>query len=159
MWESEEEREKQRQLEKLIDWELNKRLTWAVVFLTSILGLVALLASGLLRQWVDFSSFPLITLNLVKAPFVVIFFVLLVFGVDVSFYRLATSAVRMRNYAEWLTRKLYRQELMEKAVFKGFTGLFVEKTEKNTFSLRIWFVCLLVVIGDILFIWALFSLG
>jgi len=159
MWQSREEEEKQKRLEKLIDWELSKQLTWAVVFLTSALGLMALFASGLLKQWIDFSEFPLITMNLVKTPFVIIFLLLLFFGVDLSFYRLATSLVRLGNWTEMLPSELARQELIEKAILKGFYGLFVERTDKNRFSLRTWFVWLLIVLGDTLLIWALISMG
>jgi len=159
MWQSKEDEEKQKRLEKLIDWELNKQLTWAVVFLTTILGLMALLASGLLHQWIDFSEFPLISMNLVKAPFVIIFFLLLIFGVDLSFYRLAASLVRLRNWVEMLPSELIRQELMGKVVLGWFCGLFVERTDKNRFSLRTWFVLLLIVLGDLLLIWALVSAG
>jgi len=159
MWQSKEEEERQRQLEKLIDWELSKQLTWAVVFLTTILGLLAFFASGLLRQWIDFSESSLITMNLVKAPFVIIFFLLLIFGVDLSFYRLVTSLVRLRNWIEMLPSELARQELIGKVVLRWFYGLFVERTDKNRFSLRTWFVLLLIVLGDTLLIWALVSAG
>jgi len=158
MWQSREEEEKQRQLEKLIDWELIKQLTWAVVFLTTILGLLALFASGLLRQWIDSSKSSLIIMNLVKAPFVIIFFLLLIFGVDLSFYRLVASLVRLRNWIEMLPSELARQELIEKVVLGWFYGLFVERTDKNRFSLRKWFVLLLIVLGDTLLVWALVSM-
>jgi len=157
MWQSKEDEEKRKELEKLIDWELSKQLTWAVVFLTTMLGLVALLASSLLRQWIDFSKFPLITMNLVKAPFVMVFFLLLIFGLDLSFYRLATSLARLRNWAGMLPSELIRKELIEKAVLGWFYGLFVERTGENRFSLRTWFVWLLMVLGDILLVWALVS--
>jgi hypothetical protein len=159
MWQSKEDEEKQKRLEKLIDWELNKQLTWAVVFLTTILGLLALFASGLLKKWIDFSKFPLITLNLVKTPFVIIFFLLLIFGVDLSFYRLAASLVKLRNWAEILPSELIRRELIEKAILKRLYEPFVERTDKNCFSLRTWFVWLLIVLGDLLLIWALVSVG
>ena len=159
MWLSREEEEKQKRLEKLMDWELSKQLTWAVVFLTTMLGLMALLASSLLRQWIDFSKFPLITMNLVKAPFVIIFFLLLIFGADLSFYRLATSLVRLRNWVEMLPSELARKELIGKAVLGWFYGLFVERTSENRFSLRTWFIGLLLLLGDLLLIWALVSLG
>jgi len=159
MWQSKEDEEKQKRLEKLIDWELSKQLTWAVVFLTTILGLMALLASGLLHQWIDFSKSPLITMNLVKTPFVIIFFLLLIFGVDLSFYRLAASLARLRNWVEMLSSELMRQELIGKVVLGWFCGLFVERKDKNRFSLRTWFVLLLIVLGDILLIWALVSAG
>jgi len=158
MWQSREEEEKQRQLEKLIDWELSKQLTWAVVFLTTVLGLLALFASGLLRQWIDSSKSSLIIMNLVKAPFVIIFFLLLIFGVDLSFYRLVASLVRLRNWIEMLPSELARQELIEKVVLGWFYGLFVERTDKNRFSLRKWFVLLLIVLGDTLLVWALVSM-
>jgi len=157
MWQSKEDEEKQKRLEKLMDWELSKQLTWAVVFLTTILGLLALLASGLLKQWIDFSKFPLITMNLVKTPFVIIFLLLLFFGVDLSFYRLATSVSISRNLMEMLPSELQRQELVEKAILKWFYRLFLERTDKNRFSMRTWFVLLLIVLGDILLIWALVS--
>jgi len=157
MWQSKEDEEKQKQLEKLMNWELNKQLTWAVVFLTTILGLMALLASGLLHQWIDFSKFPLITMNLVKTPFVIIFLLLLIFGVDLSFYRLAASLVRLRNLIEMLPSELQRQELTEKAILKWFYGLFVQRIDKNRFSLRTWLVLLLIILGDLLLIWALIS--
>jgi len=159
MWHPKEEEEKQRQLEKLIDWELSKQLTWAVVFLTTTLGLIALLASGLLKQWIDFSKLPLISINLAKTPFVIIFFLFLFFGVDLSFYRLATSLVRLLNWTEMLTSELARQELREKVVLRGFYELFVQRTDKNRFSLRTWLVLLLIVLGDLLLIWALVSAG
>jgi len=159
MWHSKEEEEKQRQLEKLIDWELSKQLTWTVVFLTTILGLIALLASSLLKQWIDFSKFPLISINLAKTPFVIVFFHFLVFGVNLSFYRLATSLVRLRNWTEMLTSELARQELREKVVLREFYELFAQRTDKNRFSLRTWFIGLLILLGDLLLIWALVSLG
>jgi len=157
MWQSKEDEEKQKRLEKLIDWELNKQLTWAVVFSTTILGLIALLASGLLKQWIDFSKFPLITINLVKTPFIIIFLLLLFFGVDISFYRLVTSVSISRNWMEMLPSELQRQELIEKDILKWFYGLFVERIDKSHFSLRTWLVLLLIVLGDILLIWALVS--
>jgi len=157
MWQSKEDEEKQKRLEKLIDWELNKQLTWAVVFLTTILGLMVLFASDLLHQWIDFSKFPLVTINLVKTPFVIIFLLLLIFGVNLSFYRLAMSVVRLRKWEEMLPSELARQELIEKDILKWFYGLFVQRTDKNRFSLRTWLVLLLIVLGDILLIWALVS--
>lgn len=159
MWQSKEEEEKQKKLEKLIDWELNKQLTWGVVFLTTILGLMALLAGSLLKQWIDLSKFPLITMNLVKAPFVIIFFLLLIFGVDLSFYRLATSLERLRNWEQMLPNEFERQQLLENVPLECLYKLFVERTERNSFSLRTWFVLLLIVLGDILLIWALISMG
>jgi len=157
MWQSKEEEEKQKKLEKLIDWELSKQLIWAVAFLTTTLGLMALLASNLLKQWIDFSKFPLITINFAKFPFVIIFFLLLVFGVDLSFYRLATSLERLRNWVEMLPSELQRQALKEKVVLRRFYELFLERNDKNRFSIRTWLVWLLIVLGDLLLIWALFS--
>jgi hypothetical protein len=157
MWQTRDEEERQKRLEKLIDWELSKQLTWAVVFLTTILGLLALFASGLLHQWIVFSRFYLVTVNLVKAPFVVIFFLLLVFGVDLSFYRLAASLARLRNWIEMLPSELQRRELIEKVVLGWFYGLFVERRGKNRFSLRAWLVWLLIVLVDLVLIWALVS--
>jgi len=156
MWQSREDEEKQRKLEKLIDWELNKQLTWAVVLLSTILGLMSLYASGLLRQWIDFSKFPLITINLVKAPFVTIFSLLLIFGVDVSFYGLATSLVRLRNWEEMLP-EFGRRQSVEKIPLECIYKQFVKRIDEKRFSLRIWFVLLLIVLGDMLLIWALFS--
>jgi len=121
--------------------------------------LLALLGTNLLGHWIDFSRFPLITMNLVKAPFVIIFLLLLILGVDLSFYRLVTSASISRNLMEMLPSELQRQELIEKAIFKCFYGLFVVRTDKNRFCLRTWFVLLLIVLGDALLIWALVSMG
>lgn len=157
MWQSKEEEEKQRQLEKLIDWELTKQLTWAVVFLTTILGLMALLASRLLEQWINFSKFPMTTINLTKAPFVIIFLLLLIFGVNLSFYRLAASLVNLRNYTERLTSKLYHQELIEKAILKWFYGWFVKKKDKKDFSLRTELVLPTIFFVDFLLVLALLS--
>jgi len=157
MWRSREDEERQRELERLIGWELSKQLTWAVVLLTTTLGLFALLASGLLGHWITFSKFPLITINLAKGPFVIIFLLLLIFGVNMSFYRLATSLERLQNWIKMLPSKLYQQELIEKVVLGWFYNLFVERKDKDRFSLRTWFVWLLIILGDLLLIWALIS--
>jgi len=160
MWLSREEEEKQKELEKLIDWELNKQLTWAIVFLTTLIGLLALLGTNLLSHWIDFSEFPLITTNLVKAPFVIIFLLLLVLGVDMSFYRLATTAYSMRNLVEMLPSELQQKELKERRTPLGwFFEQLIKRTDKNCFSLRTEFVWLLIVLGDLLLIWALVSVG
>lgn len=158
MWLSREEEEKQKELEKLIDWELNRQLTWAVVFLTTLLGLLALLGTGLLKQWIVFNC-PLICIDYYKAPLVAIFFILLLFGVDLGFYRLADTTVTLRNFVEGLPNKRMREELLKKTILGGLYNLFLKRTDKNRFSLRTEFVWLLIVLGDILFIWALVSIG
>jgi len=156
MWQSREEEEKQKELEKLIDWELNRQLTWAVVFLTTLLGLLALLGTGLLKQWIVF-KWPLICINYYKAPLVAIFFILLFFGVDLGFYRLADTAVTLRNFVEDLPSRRMREELLKKTIIGGLYDLFLKRTDKNRFSLKTGFVWMLIVLGDILLIWALVS--
>jgi hypothetical protein len=39
----------QQRIEKLVDWELRKQLSWAAAFFSSIFGLVSLLSSSLLK--------------------------------------------------------------------------------------------------------------
>lgn len=157
MWQTREEEARQNELEKLIDWELKRQLTWSVVLLTTTLGLLILLASGILKQWVSVSRTLLVTINLVKTPLVIIFVLLLLGGVDLSFFRLANSLVNLRNYVIRIPSELHRQEFTEKAVLTWLYELFTERTEMNRFSLRAWLVWLLILIADLLLVWALFS--
>lgn len=156
MWFTREEETRQRELEKLIDWELSKQLTWAVVFLTTTLGLLALLASGFLSRWFVLSRSLLVTFSPAKVPFVVIYLLLMMFGVDLSFYRLATSLAKMRNWTEMLPSKLHYQELIEKAILTWLYRPFVKRVD-NEYSHRTWLVWLLIALGDLLLVWALVS--
>ena len=157
MWLSKEEEEKQRQLEKLIDWELNRQLTWAVVFLTTLLGLLALLGTNLFEQWI-ISKLPLISINLLKAPFVAIFFVLLFFGVDMAFYRLADTTVTIRNFVDDLPSERMKTPLLRKTILGELYDLFLKRTsERNCFSLNKGLVWLLIFMGDTLLLLALIA--
>jgi hypothetical protein len=156
MFLSKEDAEKQRQLEKLIDWEVSKQLTWAVVFLTTILGLASVLGTGLLKNFVDFSDFPSIMISYVKIPLVVIYFTLLIFCFDISFYRLVCSLSICRNFIEMLPSDFQKKQIIEKAMFGWFYKIFVKKKCKNEFAIRGEILWPLVIIGDILFVLALF---
>jgi len=150
----ENEKDRKSTSRTLIDWELRKQLTWVAVFLATVLGLMSLLGSGLLRGWADYSNS--LSNSVTRAPFTVIYFLLLSF-VDLSFYRLTSSLVRLRNWIERESDDLERQELIEKSDLKWFYGLFVRKIDENQFVLRKWLVGLFLILGDLLLFWALVS--
>ena len=155
MWYTRDDEDKQRELEKLIDWELSQQLIWALVFVAAALGLLVLFASGFLSKWYVLYSSLLVKFDPVKVPFVVIYLALMLFGVDVSFYNLAASLARMRNWVERLPSKLHHQELVDKGVLTWF-WLFVKRVN-GEYSHRTWLIWLLIVLGDLLLIWALIS--
>jgi hypothetical protein len=135
------------QIEKLIDWELNKQLTWAVVFLTTILGII--------------------TVNFTKAPFIIIFFLLLS-GVDFSFYRIIGCHVALRNYHERFeplqNARVYYDELVRERrddwFFRIINRIFLIERENqfHRFHRNNRAVLLAVILIDLLFIWALISI-
>jgi hypothetical protein len=136
------------QIEKLIDWELNKQLTWAVVFLTTILGLLGI-----------------ITVNFTKAPFIIIFSVLLLSGADFSFYRIIGSHVTLRNYHERFeplqNARVYYDELVRARrgdwFFRIINGIFLIERE-NHFHMNRYTISLAVILMDLLFAWSLISI-
>lgn len=150
---------KQKDLEKLIDWDLRKQLTWAAILLSSILGLVSLLVSNKLNQWINLSQLPQIDVDFNKIPLLIIFAVLLIFGVDLSFYRLSTSLIIIRNWQEMLSSSLLHEELIDRAILQKLYKLFAKRTDENHFCIRSWFVGLLIIIGDSLLIWTLWSIN
>jgi hypothetical protein len=147
MWLSREDEEKQRRLEKLIDWEVSKQLTWAVVLLTTILGLVSFLGTGLLKDFM---------VSYVKVPLVVIYFTLVIFGVNISPYRLVCSLSTCREFIEMLPSDFQKKQIKEKAMFTWFYKIFVKEKCKNQFAIRGEVFWLLVILGDVFFLWALF---
>jgi len=133
---SEKEKEKG-ELEKLIDWEQNKQLTWAVVLLTATLGLAELLV---IVSPSTNTRFFVITLGL---PLIVV--------LDVSFYRLATSLVNLRRYIERIGQisELYEEELVTNAILKRLYGGFVDTAVKYKPRLIKWRVVLIAVLVDL----------
>jgi hypothetical protein len=137
------------QIEKLIDWELNKQLTWAVVFLTTILG------------WMG-----IITVNFTKTPFTIIFSVLLLSGLDFSFYRIIGSLVTLRDYHErfHLLQNgggYYYDELVRKRegefFFRIINKIFLIERE-NQFHMNNKNFIVAVILIDLLFAWSLISI-
>lgn len=156
MWQSREGEEKQKKLEKLIDWELRRQLTWVALLLTTFLGLMQLLVR--LELWrIDLSKFPLICINVVKPPFVILFFLLLS-GVDISFYKLATTLERVRNWELRIPNDFMQQELKNYPFRKLYEHIFLIRTCENRMTLRKWLVYLLIIILDIVLIWASISI-
>ena len=120
----EDKKEEKNDLEKLIDWEQNKQLTWAVVLLTSVLGLAGL--------------FVVNQFSIGKEVVAVILSVALMFLVNLSFYRLASSLVLLRHHIERIGQisDLYKQELIDNAMFKGLYGWFVDAVDKDNPRLK-----------------------
>jgi hypothetical protein len=156
MFLSNEDVEKQKRLEKLIDWEVNKQLTWAVVFLTTLIGLVSILGTGLLKNFVVFPCFPLIMNTLAKISLAIIYFALLIFGFDMSFYRLVCSLATCRSFVEMMPSDFQKKRIKEKAMYKGFYKIFVKEKFENEFSIRGEVLWTLAILGDILLVLALF---
>jgi len=137
MSEDEKKREKEKgELEKLVDWEQNKQLFWAVVLLTATLGLAEVLVIDSLSTSTRF--------------FVIVIGLILMGALDMSFYRLAISHVNLKRYIEGLGKlsKLYKNELLDNVIFKWYDW-FVDTTNKDEPHLRIWRVRLIIVFADI----------
>jgi hypothetical protein len=132
----EDKKEKKNDLEKLIDWEQNKQLTWAVVLLTAALGLGGLFVGN--------------SFSMGKEAFVIILSLVLMLVLDLSFYRLVTSLVFLRKYIEWIGQisDLFNQELVKNAVFSRLYGWFVETAGKDDFHLKKWRVILILGLVD-----------
>lgn len=133
---SEDEKEKG-ELEKLIDWEQNKQLTWAVVLLTATLGLAGLLV---IDSPSTYTRVFVITLGLTLMGIL-----------DMSFYRLASSLVNLRRYIERIGKisKLYHNELENNAILKGLYGWFVDTSVKYKPRLITWRVVLIIVLANL----------
>jgi hypothetical protein len=125
------------ELEKLIDWEQNKQLFWAVVLLTATLGLAGVLV-------ID----SLLTSTKV---FVIVLGLALMVVLDVSFYRIATSLVNLRRYIARIGKisKLYKKELEDNAVLKGMYDWFVNTTDKEDPRLRTLRVAFIMILADV----------
>jgi hypothetical protein len=134
---SKEQKERKNDLEKLIDWEQNKQLTWAVVLLTATLGLAGILV-------ID-------SLSTSTRVFVIVLGLTLMSVLDFSFYRLATSLVNLRRYVERIGKisELYKEELVTKAIFKSLYGWFVDTADKDKPRLITWRVVLIIVLADL----------
>lgn len=157
MWQSKEEEEKQRQLEKLIDWETSKMLSWVVLVLTFLLGAIQLLGSRLVKssEVLSFKSTFLTIETHANLPFVVIYG-LMIIGLDLSFYRLTATFVRLHDWYGMLP-EFMRKPLVEEYPLKLFFQIFETKTAEKRLSLRLERVLLLIILGDLLLIWALVS--
>lgn len=138
---SKEQKERKNDLEKLIDWEQNKQLTWAVVLLTATLGLAELLV-------IDSPSTS-------TRFFVVVLGLTLMAVLNMSFYRLATSLVNLRRHIEQIGKisALYKEELVANAIFKGLYGWFVDTADKDKPRLITWRLVLLTVLVDLFILW------
>jgi hypothetical protein len=142
---SENEKEKG-EWEKLIDWEQNKQLTWAVVLLTATLGLAGILFTN---------SFSTIT-----RAFVIVLGLTLMLVLDLSFYRLATTLVNLRRYVERIGQisELYRKELLgtkdkeellkQKDILERLYDWFVDASVKYKPRLITWRAVLIIVLAD-----------
>lgn len=124
-------------MEKLIDWEQNTQLTWAVVLLTATLGLAGILVIDSLSTSIR--------------VFVIILSLTLMAVIDMSFYRLATSLVNLRRYIELIGEisKLYKEELEEKALFEWLYLWFVDTTIRYKPRLRTLRVSLIIGLADL----------
>ena len=111
------------QFEKLIDWELNKQLYWAVLFITANLGLLGLLETSPVKDWI-----------------IVISIFIIIGIIPICLYRLADTVVKIRHFEERLRElsNLYKEELnVEQAhPLKLLYELVAKKTDKTDFSLR-----------------------
>ena len=147
MWLSREEKEKQRQAEKLIDWELRKQLQWTALFVTTVLGLVSLLASNLIKE--------------IWTPFLPIY-VLLFLATDYAFLRMATSISVMRNYFESLPSGRMKFELIDAAQMSKLFDIFSTKRRSSRKNNKLeWYPRMLsigisIIAGDVLLLIPLF---
>jgi len=151
---SEEEKEKQQKYEKLIDWEVNKQLTWFILFLTLFLGLIQLLGLPFwnLSKTVEL-ALPFFTIRTsAQFPFILIY-ALLVAGLDVSIYRLGTTFERIRRWELQLRalNTVMKAELSDKAYpLRLFYGIFLNRLCENEVTLRKWLVALIIIFFDVL---------
>jgi len=142
MWQSKEEEEKQRQLERLIDWELNKQLTWVVFSLTFFLGLTQVLPFLKLTATRELTT-PIFSLKAnVNLPFFIIY-LLLIAGLDVSIFRLATTLERIRNWELRIPCDFMQKELRSYPL-KQLYDIFLIRICENRMVLRKWLVLLLI---------------
>lgn len=135
---SEVEKERKNDLEKLIDWEQNKQLTWAVVLLTSTLGLAGLFVGN---------SFAMNDTLI----FVLLLALTLMLVLDISFYRLVTSLAILGTYVEWIgvLSPLIRQELVTNVLFRRLYAWFVYRADENErFPIRRLRIGLVIVLAD-----------
>jgi hypothetical protein len=146
------EEERQRQVEKLLDWELNKQLTWAVVFLSTIVGLIAILGSNLLAKSFVAFIYPLLTIDLRKIPFVIIYFAPLSFS-DIGFYRILLSLANMGEIVASLPSELQSRQLKRHSIAL-LCRTFVRQIDEKKFCVKMWLFALLTAIGDLLFVLA-----
>jgi hypothetical protein len=155
MWLTREDEELQKNLEKLVDWELSKQLAWVAVFVATTLGVITLIVAipkaFLGEGSIVVASFPLITVNLSKIGFALIL-VILLFAVDFSFYRIACTHVNIKGWIERLPNDFKKRELLNKGAPKIFYDIFTVKTGDKSFPLNRWVVFLLVMFGDLLLI-------
>jgi hypothetical protein len=149
MWLSRDEEERQRELEKLIDWEVDKQLTWAVVLLTGFLGLIAISGSKMMNGLLDFSN---LYVSLFKWSVFMVIELMLFSVVDFSFWRLASSLAFSRNIIENLPSELQKHWLIDKALFKWFYGIFVKQIGKHEFSVNSVRVLLMIIVGDLILV-------
>jgi hypothetical protein len=137
MWQSIEDKEKQRQVEKLVDWELRKQLWWTAIFVTTILGLISLHISEIFRQFFLFFS-PI--------------FISLFLAANYSFFRIAYSVSVMRNHFESLPSGWMKYQLVDKAQMSKLFDFFSEKkrvgkSDKYEWHPRMSHILISVIIG------------
>jgi hypothetical protein len=147
MWLSRDEEERQRELEKLIDWEVDKQLAWLVVLLTGFLGLIAISGSKLVSGLLDFSN---LQVSLFKWSVFIVVELILFSAVDFSFWRLANSLAFSRNLTENLPSALQKHWLINKAMFKRFYGIFVKQIGEHEFSVNRASTVLVIIFGDLI---------
>jgi len=148
MWQSEGEKEKQKKLEKLIDWEISKQLTWVVLSLTFFLGLMGVLPFLKLSGTKEFTT-PIFFLKVsANAPFIITYLLLIV-GLDVSIYRLGTTLERIRNWELRIPSHFMQLEL-RRTPLDLVLRLFLRRTRDNHMNLRRWLVALVILLADIL---------
>jgi hypothetical protein len=149
---SEDEEERQRELEKLIDWEVAKQLNWSVVLLTGFLGLIAISGSKLMSGLLDFSN---LYISLFKLSVFIVIVLMLFLVVNFSFWRLATSLAVSRNLIENLPSELQKHWLVDKAIFKRFYGIFVKQIGEHEFSVNGVSAFLVIIVGDFIMVCAI----
>jgi len=148
MWLSTENKEKQRQIERLIDWELRKQLQWTALFVATVLGLVSLLTGSQLKPF--------------RIPFFLIY-ILLFLASDYGFLRMTLSISIMRNYFEDLPNERMKYELIDKAHMSWLFDIFsIKRKSKNgrthEWHPRRWLIAALIIAGDFILVWAFLSL-
>jgi hypothetical protein len=144
--------------QKLIDWELRRQLSLVVLVLTFLSVAMALLGNGLVKSkgflYLEVAT-PKICMNVTFS----LVYGLMAVGLDIVFYRLTSSLARMREYESRLPEEMTKW-VQDRNPLNPLIGWFLKvKTDKkpNAFSLRKERVWLLIILGDVVLLFAFLS--